>query len=64
MDAAENSEELLGARGGRRRAGDLHSASAAEEEAVKEHAQWRNPHLEARWTATRAPAAEEVDAGT
>ena len=60
--AAGNSEELLGCLEKRCRAGYLHSAFVAEKEVAEEHAQWRNPALEARWGATHSSAAGGEDA--
>ena len=41
--------------------GDLHSAFVVDKEVVKEHAQWRNPSLKARWEAARASATDGMD---
>ena len=57
------SEESLGNQEKRCRVCDLHLACVAEKEVVEEHAQWRNPDLDARWTATRAPGRGWMRAG-
>ena len=60
-DAAGNPEELRGNRGKRYRVGDIHLAFAAAEAVAKEHTQWRDPELKARWDATHASPVEGVD---
>ena len=60
VDAAGNTEELIGNRRTGRRVGHLHSASVADTEVVREHTQQWNPDLIARWDSTCTSAAEEV----
>ena len=62
MDVAGNSDEGLSSQEKRRRVGDFHLAFVAEEEVVKEHAQWRNPDWKSRLDATQSSVVEGVDA--
>ena len=55
-DAVRNSDDLHGNRGQRCRVGDLYLDWVADKEVAKEHAQWRDPDLQARWGGADASA--------